>query len=61
MEGVPMNDTKNPQPDQQQKEKLHQQTEDILKKQAQNPNPNLPRRDAPAHQQQSGQDKPPNR
>jgi len=54
-----MNDTKNPQPDKQQKEKLHQQTEDILKKQAQNPNPNLPRRDAPAHQQQSGQDKPP--
>jgi hypothetical protein len=50
--------------DKQSQDKQHQQnqSEDIMKKQQQNPNPNLPRRDDPGHhQQQSGQDKPPNR
>ena len=46
----------------QDKQQQQNQSEDIMKKQQQNPNPNLPRRDAPAHQQQqSGPDKSPNR
>jgi|HubBroStandDraft_6_1064221.scaffolds.fasta_scaffold98930_3 hypothetical protein len=66
--------TDNKKQDIQGQEKTHQQTqtEEIMKKQAQNPNPNLPTRDgshqegdpaknAPAHQQQSSQDKPPKR
>jgi hypothetical protein len=53
-----MSDQKKQQ-DKQSSDKQHQQnqSEEIMKKQQQNPNPNLPRRDTPAHQQQSGQEK----
>jgi hypothetical protein len=51
-------DDKKKQPD---KQHQQNQSEEITKKQEQNPNPNLPRRDAPTHQQQSGPDKRPDR
>jgi len=50
--------------DKQSQDKQHQQnqSEEIMKKQQQHPNPNLPRRDGPAHhQEQSERDKSPNR